>query len=69
MKATLEFNLPEESIEHYDAINGARFKEVINEVLNHIRSKTKYSDPPKAKLQVYEEIRELIMSEMEDLVI
>lgn len=65
MKAIIQFDLPAESLEHQDALNGSQFKIIIGDLLNHIRSKTKYETPSKSKLQVYEELREFILSELE----
>ena len=44
MKATLEFNLPEESQEFRTAINGWKFKSVLNEINEDLRSKIKWQD-------------------------
>lgn len=42
MKATLEFTLPEEEVEHLDALQGSQAKRVILEVLNMLRDASKY---------------------------
>jgi hypothetical protein len=42
MKATLEFNLPEEQAEHSYAVAGVDALLVIDDLLNEIRSKLKY---------------------------
>jgi hypothetical protein len=44
MKATLEFNLPEEAQEFRTAINGWKFKSVLNEINEDLRSKIKWQD-------------------------
>ena len=44
MKATLEFNLPEEAQEFRTAINGWKFKSVLNEINDDLRSKIKWQD-------------------------
>jgi len=45
MKATLEFNLPEETIEHKDAINGSTFKAILWDFhQDSIRKRLKYDD-------------------------
>ena len=43
MKATLEFNLPDESGEHYAAIHGADYRNVIWELNQWLRNEIKYS--------------------------
>lgn len=42
MKATLEFNLPEEQTEHQNALLGASALVTIDDLLEEIRSKLKY---------------------------
>lgn len=42
MKATLEFNLPEEQERHYDAINGSQFKYCLQELEEQLRVWIKY---------------------------
>ena len=45
MKAKLEFDLPEESNEHNDALNGTKYKLIISEILEWLRSTLKHSPP------------------------
>ena len=42
MKATLEFTLPEEASEHEDALNGSRWKALVWEIDQALRSRIKY---------------------------
>lgn len=42
MKATLEFNLPEEE-QHQDAIHGSDYKFVIQDLDSYLRAKVKYA--------------------------
>ena len=42
MKATLEFTLPDERVEHNDAIRGGRYRAAITDCLEALRSKLKY---------------------------
>lgn len=58
MKATLEFNLPEENEEHKDAINGSLWKSVVWDIDQHLRSKIKYADLPDDQYKIYEDLRE-----------
>lgn len=41
MKATLEFNLPEESDEHIRAVHGAQYHAIINDVNEQLRKMEK----------------------------
>ena len=43
MTAQLTFNLPEESAEHRMAIDGQKWKTVVEEILNNIRQDLKYN--------------------------
>lgn len=43
MKATLEFDLPEEEEEHQTAFNGAHWKGVCFEIDQYLRGKIKYA--------------------------
>lgn len=38
MKAILEFNLPEETEEHEQALNGWKYQSVLNKILNYLHS-------------------------------
>jgi len=44
MKAILEFNLPEESLEHRLALDGSKWKAVCQEIDQWLRSLEKHSD-------------------------
>lgn len=60
MKATLEFNLPDDQ-DQYDLVNKAwNFWNVLYELDQELRAKTKYApdDLPQEKYDAYEEIRE-----------
>jgi hypothetical protein len=59
MKATLEFNLPEEAQEFRTAINGWKFKSVLNEINDDLRSKIKWQDDmPDAVRQALQAVRD-----------
>lgn len=49
MKVTLKFNLPEDTCEHSDSINGWRYKATIRNLDSWLRDQIKYSG--KAELQ------------------
>ena len=44
MKATLEFTLPDEWVEHNDAIRGGRYRAVITGCLEALRTQLKYGE-------------------------
>ena len=44
MKATLEFTLPDELVEHNDALHGPRYRMAITDCLNALRLKLKHGD-------------------------
>ena len=42
MKSTLEFNLPEESIEHLDALHGHEWKAIVLDLYRNVRNARKH---------------------------
>lgn len=44
MKATLEFNLPEEAVEHHVAVQALEWKYVVTEMDEYLRSQIKYQE-------------------------
>jgi hypothetical protein len=60
MKATLEFNLPDDDQGFYLAINGLNFWTVLYDLDQELRAKTKYApdDMPQDKYNAYNEIRD-----------
>lgn len=60
MKATLEFNLPEDQEEFQTAQDGGKAKGVLHELDQHLRSKTKYAPDTQSEqvTETYQEIRE-----------
>jgi hypothetical protein len=60
MKATLEFNLPDDQQDFDLATNGLKFWSVLWELDQSLRSKTKYAPDslPQDKYDAYQEIRE-----------
>ena len=67
MKATLEFNLPEEEAEFNHSKNGSKFASAIRELDNHLRGKIKHGALSDKELAIYEEIRQLIYGELDGL--
>ena len=62
MKAILEFNLPDDQQEYDLANNGLGFWNVLWELDQDLRTKTKYApdDLPQDKYDAYQEIRDLL---------
>jgi hypothetical protein len=60
MKATLEFNLPEDQQEHYDAINGSTFKYCLQEMDEQLRGWRKYGHQFKDAEEALEKAREYL---------
>lgn len=61
MKAILEFSLPEESHEFELATSAGRMGSVIEETLNHIRSRLKYGGLTHEAFKELEEVREILL--------
>lgn len=57
MKATLEFNLPEDELDLSNAINGNKFKLILWDMDQHLRSIVKYSENEE-EVRVAEELRD-----------
>ena len=66
MKATIEFDLPEDHEEYLCTINGTGFLCVILAIERFCRNAIKYSDKPEQYLNACEEIRELIRDEFDE---
>ena len=64
-EVSAEFDLPEEFVECYTAFNAQKYASVLNTVLNHLRSKLKYSNCSKEQAEAYGELRELIYEELD----
>lgn len=67
MKATLEFNLPEDQAEYDMVINASKFFNIIWEMKKELRSKVKYAELSGEQYKAYESMQdffnELIHSE------
>lgn len=67
MKATLEFNLPEDQYEFNTAIKGGDWKHVCWEMEQYLRKEIKYNDSlSEEQLRVYEGVREEFYGFMND---
>lgn len=60
MKATLEFNLPEETEEFELAKDGHKWHRVVCEIKEHLRNKVKYEQLDEKTLLVYEDMRTMV---------
>lgn len=58
MKATLEFNLPEDQAEYDIVINATRFYSIIWSMKNELRSKVKYAQLSEEQYKAYESMQE-----------
>ena len=58
MKATLEFNLPEDQAEYDMAINASKFYNIIWEMKKELRSKVKYAELPENQYKAYDSMHE-----------
>ena len=66
MKAILEFDLPEETTDHSDAINGFKYKLIIANLDEHLRQELKYNDKLSAESQkAFASIREFLWSQID----
>ena len=57
MKATLEFNLPEDREEHLRAVNSLELYLSLWDIDQYVREKMKYGNLEEDKYEIYEEIR------------
>lgn len=67
MKVTIEFNLPQEEERYDDVMNGAKWRYVVRELDEHIRTIIKWnsSELSESELEVASDIREAMMRYME----
>jgi predicted DNA-binding protein len=66
MQATLSFNLPEESTEHLDALEGRDWKTVVYELNEQLRTYQKHGHSFKTADDLLEELRTILRSLIED---
>lgn len=65
-KAILEYNLPEEQEDFDRARLGSYYSCVLDELRNHIRTKTKYGDLSEEQSAAYEDVRNRLYELMND---
>ena len=67
MKATLQFELPEEGYEYMRAVHGSDYACIIDNILSTIRNKLKYDDKiTEQEAEIYESIRDMIVQEISE---
>jgi len=66
MKATLEFNLPDEQAEHYCAIKGADMLNVLWELKAELRAMLKYGELPDTQYEIVEKIQDFLIGSLND---
>lgn len=63
-QAILKYNLPKENQEFEEAINGNKYRCILQELDNTLRSKLKYEIHPEEYQEVCEEIRKQINEDL-----
>lgn len=66
-KAILEFNLPEESEEHSNALNGSSYRYNIKDFDNWLRNKLKYENLSEQESKLFQEVRDKLREFMDEL--
>jgi hypothetical protein len=66
MKATIEFNLPDDQAEHYCAIKGQDMLNVLWELQAELRSMLKYGDLPEQQYEIVEKIQDFLIGSLND---
>lgn len=67
MKATLEFNLPEDQREHETAINGHKWRLILSDLDNDLRLYLKHGHGFQTPDEAFQRIRERIQQECQEL--
>lgn len=66
MKATIEFNLPEDEAEFYCATKGTAMLNVLWEIKQELRSLRKYSELKENQYEIVEKIEDFLFSSLND---
>jgi|LakMenE01Jun11ns_1017448.scaffolds.fasta_scaffold9342782_1 hypothetical protein len=66
MKAILEFNLPEDKDDFEVAQQGWQWKLIVSDLLDFLRSETKYKDHTAEEYAVFDLIRDRLSDEIRD---
>jgi hypothetical protein len=62
MKHTIEYNLPDDEYNLTSAINGIRYRRVLREMLDHLRSTLKHGEIDDAQRDIYQDLQEYLIS-------
>jgi hypothetical protein len=66
MKATLEFNIPEDDDALNDARKGSDWKWAVEDLFNYLRSETKHADHSAEEYAVFDKVREKMSTILEE---
>jgi hypothetical protein len=66
MKATLEFNLPEEGEALTDARQGSDWKWAVDDLFNYLRSEIKHADHSAEEYAIFDKVREKLAEILEE---
>lgn len=66
MKATLEFNLPEEQAEHYCAIKGADMLNALFDMRLKLRGMLKYDELTDQQYEIVQRIQSYLIDSLDD---
>ena len=66
MKATLEFNLPQDDEALTEARQGSDWKWAVDDLFNYLRSETKHADHSAEEYAVFDKVREKMSQILEE---
>jgi len=67
MKSTITFNLPQEQKELENALNGTKYRSILTDLDEMLRSKLKYDETLTGEQeQIYQELRDSIQEAFDD---
>jgi len=64
MKAIIEFELPQDAIEHQTALDGWKWRMILNDVSESIRHDLKYTEIPAEAYKALDSLRGFIFQRM-----
>lgn len=65
MRATLEFDLPDDQYDFRAAVDGPDWRAVVEDLVTHLRSQIKYGQLDDATAQAYEAVRAHVWDEIQ----
>jgi FKBP-type peptidyl-prolyl cis-trans isomerase (trigger factor) len=66
MKATLEFNLPEDDEDLADARKGSQWKWAMDDLSNYLRSQIKHADHTAEEYRIFERVYDRLYEILDD---